>query len=311
MIHVSNKIIPQLFDFAIVGGGLVGLATARELLSRYPSKTVLVLEKEHDVALHQSSHNSGVIHAGMYYAPGTMKARLCVEGARLMYAFAQQHGVPHRRIGKLIVAVPDHELPILHRIFDRGMQNGVPDLSMLTAAQLQEKEPADRGLAAIWSPHTGIIDYKCVAQTIAAKHLHRITKTNPHDDDDQGAKSHHAKTVNEASILEETAKQRGFLRVGFAVDRFEPAADGAWRLLSRDPADSPVAARFVITAAGLQADQVAMRAGAPREPQIVPFRGSFLKLRPAHRDMVQHLVYPVPNPAFPFLGVHVLSLIHI
>src|SRR3989338_3184016 len=178
----------EIYDYAVVGGGIVGLATARELRIRFPQKSVVVLEKERGVAMHQSSHNSGVIHAGMYYLPGSMKAKLCVEGSHKMYEFAQHHQIPHKKIGKLIVAVNEQERPALEKIFLRGKENQVPDLEMLTAEQLRQKEPGVAGVAAIWSPFTGIIDYGAVARSMA-------------DD------------------LNCSAEQRGEVRLRFQVDR--------------------------------------------------------------------------------------------
>ncbi|MDP2438841.1 MAG: L-2-hydroxyglutarate oxidase [archaeon] len=271
---MSTSVVGKVYDYAVVGGGIVGLATARELLQRYPERSVVVLEKEREVAQHQSSHNSGVIHAGMYYAPGSLKARLCVEGAAEMYAYAERNRVPHRRVGKLIVAADGSEMEALERIFKRGIANGVKGLSMLSAREVTEREPLVKGAAGIWSPDTGIIDYGAVARSMARE-------------------------------ISAAADRRGDVVTGFPVAGFE-RHEG---LLSRVDVHSTdhqcVSARLVVTAAGLQADRVAALAGASAYPRVVPFRGSFLKMRASHRQAIKHLVYPVPHPSFPFLGVHV------
>lgn len=269
----------KIFDFAVVGGGIVGLATARELLKQGLGKglSVVVVEKEQDVAMHQTGHNSGVIHAGMYYQPGSMKARLCVEGSRLMYQFAEEHGIPHRRAGKLIVATTDDEMSSLEAIYKRGLVNGVPDIRLIDRAELREFEPLVEGKAAIWSPATGIINYADVARSIA-------------------------------SGIASEAGGRGRVQRGFEVVGLDRRrSDGTLALQSKH--GQTVLCRNVITACGLHADRVAVALGAPRWPRIVPFRGSYLQMRPEHQSICRHNIYPVPNPKFPFLGVHLTPTI--
>lgn len=260
------------FDVVIVGAGIVGLAVAREALLRRPGGAVLVVDKEHTVAAHQSGHNSGVVHGGIYYEPGSLKARLCVAGAREMYDYCAHHGLPHERCGKLVVARDGDELGRLDDLERRGRANGVPGLRRVGAGQISDIEPAAIGAAALHAPHTGIVDYAVVAQHLATQ----ITALG------------------------------GQVRLGAEVTRIAPAGDGAALELSSDR-DGPtrVAARRVVVCAGLWADRLARRAGAPADPRIVPFRGAYLMLRPTEQPLVRGMVYPVPDPTLPFLGVHV------
>ena len=254
------------FDIAVVGAGLLGLATARELLQRYPGRRLAILEKEAAIASHQSGHNSGVIHSGIYYVPGSLKARLCVEGASLLTTYCDARGIPYRRVGKLIVATEEAELPKLEELFRRGETNGVAGLTLLQAEQIGEVEPHARGLRAIHSPSTGIIDYQEVARSLA-------------------------KDVQSAG---------GSVTTGSAVSGLS-RANGSWSLRTTT---GPVRAHSLITCAGLYSDVLARMTGASPDPQIVPFRGDYWRLRPGRQALVRGLIYPVPDPSFPFLGVH-------
>ena len=252
-------------DVAIIGAGILGLATARELLKRRPGLTVTIVEREPAIAAHQTGHNSGVVHAGIYYAPGSLKARLCVEGARDLYELVERRGdIPYERCGKLIVATSDAELPALDELERRGHANSVPGLRRLNASELKEIEPHATGVAALHSPATGIIDFGAVARAIAGE-------------------------------LEE---QGVTIATGRSVTGLRPRQ----RELEIRGAD--LTAKFAVCCAGLWSDRLAVAAGADPDPRIVPFRGAYLKLKPEKRSLVNALIYPVPDPALPFLGVH-------
>jgi L-2-hydroxyglutarate oxidase len=257
---------PRECDLAIVGGGILGLAVARELRGRRPGSTVAVLEAARTVATGQTARNSGVIHAGIYYMPGSLKARLCVAGARELYEFCEERGIAHERCGKLIVARDEGELPRLDELERRGRENGVPSLRRLGAEELREFEPHCRGVAALHSPATGIVDFAAVARALAAD-----------------------------------LRERGVPGVtSCRVEGVEPRPPGVG--LAHSAGDTR--ARFAVFCAGASADRLAARAGAPADPRVVPFRGSYLKLKPERRRLVRALIYPVPDPALPFLGVH-------
>ncbi|HEX8064980.1 MAG TPA: L-2-hydroxyglutarate oxidase [Thermoleophilaceae bacterium] len=253
-------------DLAVVGGGILGLAVARELRLRRPDLSLRVLERETEVGRHQTGHNSGVVHAGIYYAPGSLKARLCVEGARDLYEYCERSGVPFERCGKLIVAVDERELPALDELERRGRANGVPGLRRLDAAGLRAVEPHATGVAALHSPATGVVDFARVAERLAL------------DLEDEGVPVHR----------------------GCAVESAEP---GSRRIALRH-SRGETRARRAVFCAGLWSDRLAVAAGGARDPRIVPFRGAFLRLRPERRHLVRSLIYPVPDPALPFLGVH-------
>jgi L-2-hydroxyglutarate oxidase len=257
---------PGEADIAIVGGGILGLAVARELSERRPDAALAVLERHAHVGGEQTARNSGVIHAGIYYAPGSLKARLCTAGARELYDYCDRRGVPYERCGKLILAVNTSELGRLDELERRGRENGVAGLRRLSADELRELEPHARGVAALHSPATGIVSFAAVAQAIAAELGERGTEVT-------------------TSCAVEGVEQRG----GRIVLRH---AQGETR------------ARFAVFCAGLAADRLAVAAGAPPDPRIVPFRGAYLYLAPERRSLVRGLIYPVPNPALPFLGVH-------
>ncbi len=254
------------YDIAVVGAGLVGLAVAREVLARRPGARVIVIDKQSAVAQHQTGHNSGVIHAGVYYTPGSLKARLCVEGSRLMAEFCERRGIGFERCGKLIVAVRDDELGRLADLETRALANGVPGLRRVSAAEITELEPECRGVAALHSPGTGIVDFAAVARAIEA--------------------DLRASGVTFALGCEITA-----IRRRSATELVHPAGT--------------FLADQAVVCAGLWSDRLAVSAGAPAEPRVVPFRGAYLRLADGQPPVVRGLVYPVPDPALPFLGVHV------
>ena len=256
------------YDLAVVGAGIVGLAVAREWLTRRPQDSVCVLDRESGPAWHQTGHNSGVIHGGVYYQPGSLKARLCVEGARLMYEYCREHGIPHRRCGKLIVAVDAAELPRLDDLAVRGAANRVPGLRRIGAAEIPEIEPHAVGLAALHAPDTGVVDYGAVARALVA----------------------------------ELTAAGADVRFGAEVSGIDDDAPAVLHTPT-----GPVRATTAIVCAGLWADRLARRSGAPRDPQIVPFRGAYLGLTPTPQPRLRGMVYPVPNPDLPFLGVHITT----
>ncbi len=257
---------PRECDVAVIGGGIVGIATARELASRHDGITVAVLEREPVIAAHQTSHSSGVIHAGVYYTPGSLKARLCVAGAAELYAYCEARGIPVKRNGKLIVATGEPELPRLDTIERRARANGVPGVRRIAAGEIAEIEPHATGLAALHSPNTGVVDFSRVAAAYAA----------------------------------DLAELGGTVSTGSAVERIEEDARGATVV----HAGGETRARAVVICAGAWADRLARAAGAPAEPRIVPFRGAYLRLRPARAALVRANLYPVPDPELPFLGAH-------
>ena len=256
----------------IIGGGLVGLATAHKLPRRCPSARVTVLEKEAKVCAHQSGHNSGVLHAGLYYKPGSLKARLAVSGIREMVAFCQQHAVPHEICGKLVVAADESELPRLHSLHERGAQNGLEGLQLLDRKQMRELEPHVGGVAALRVPQEGIVDYEKVCE----------------------------------ALQKEIQARGGSVVLGAKVGTLV-LRSGEWQV---GTTAGDYAADFVINCAGLHCDRVSTLAGEKREVRIVPFRGEYYKIRPERQHLVRNLIYPVPDPQFPFLGVHFTRLIH-
>ena len=258
-------------SYAIVGGGIVGLAVAYKLLRAQPGAEVTLLEKEGGVGRHQSTHNSGVLHAGLYYKPGSAKARLAVSGIRQMKAFCQEQGVAHETCGKVVVAVSDDELPRLRTLLERGTQNGLQGLQWLEPEQLREREPHAAGQAAVLVPEEGIVDYAGVC----------------------------------AALEREIVRGGGAMRVNFPVQRIGRVGE-MWRVES---GGDGVEADYIVNCAGLHCDRVAGLAGVPRTTRIVPFRGEYYTLRPERQHLVRHLIYPVPDPAFPFLGVHFTRMV--
>jgi (S)-2-hydroxyglutarate dehydrogenase len=266
-VHVSGR-----FDVAVVGGGIVGLATARALLTEHPGLRLVILEKEARLASHQTGHNSGVIHSGIYYRPGSHKARLCVEGARRMKQFCAEHRIRVDPIGKVIVATCEAEIPRLETLFERGTANGVQGLSLIDGDRLREIEPHAAALRAIHSPTTSIVDYGEVAQALARELLARGT----------------------------------VIRTGARVSAIRRNGDG----FHLSTASGPVGARQLVNCAGLYSDVVARLAGARPDVRIIPFRGEYYMIRPERHDLVRGLIYPVPDPEFPFLGVHFTRTVH-
>lgn len=259
-------------DVAIVGGGIVGLATARALVERAPRARLLILEKEPGPGRHQTGHNSGVIHGGIYYRPGSAKARLCVEGGRLLVEFCQAHGIRWERCGKVIVATRPAELPRLQALYERGVANGVPGLQLIDPPRLRELEPHAAALRAIHAPNTGIVDYGEVTAALARE-------------------------LGQAGVE---------IRTGARVTAIARRDDG----LVLATTAGEVGARGLVNCAGLHSDQVARLAGARPEVRIIPFRGEYYFLRPDRRHLVRGLIYPVPDPEFPFLGVHFTRTVH-
>lgn len=256
---------PQ-FDLTIIGGGIVGLATALELTKRYPQYKLAVLEKEDRLAAHQTSHNSGVIHSGIYYKPGSLKAQTCVSGAKVMVAFCQEHNIPYEICGKVVVATSQAELPRLEELYRRGTANGVEGMEMIGPERLRELEPHARGIKALHVPTTGIIDFPRVAQT-------------------------YAKLIQDHG---------GSIRLRHEVRRIVHADGG----LVLEASGDTIHSKFMINCGGLHCDRIARLAGAQTDVQIVPFRGEYYAIAPQRRSLVKNLIYPVPDPAFPFLGVH-------
>ncbi len=254
-------------DLVVVGAGILGLAVAREALLRYDGLRVLVLEKEDRIAAHQTGHNSGVVHSGIYYAPGSLKARLCVEGSRALYAYCEEHGIATERCGKVVVASDERDLARLDDIHARARANGVQGVALLSEEDLREVEPAVRGIRALHSPGTGIIDFRQVAGAFA----------------------------------DEIVRLGAAIRLRSAVHAISRAGDGTVGLATTA---GPVEAGVVITCAGLHSDRLARMTGGPVSPRIVPFRGRYHALLPEFSGLVRGLVYPVPDPSFPFLGVH-------
>jgi L-2-hydroxyglutarate oxidase LhgO len=259
-------------DVVVVGGGIVGLATALALVERAPDLRVTVLEKEAEVGRHQTGHNSGVIHSGLYYRPGSAKARLCVEGGRLLRAFCADAGIPVHECGKVVVATNAAEAARLDELYARGVANGVARLELLSADGLRRIEPHAAGVRALWSPTTAVVDFRQVARALAAGLQRR--------------------GVQVATARRVVGVRR--VSAGFVVQT--PHTD--------------VAARWLVNCAGLYSDVVARMAGARPDVQIVPFRGEYYMLRPERAHLVRGLIYPVPDPRFPFLGVHLTRTIH-
>ncbi|MEJ2292494.1 MAG: L-2-hydroxyglutarate oxidase [Deinococcales bacterium] len=257
---------PARPDIAVLGGGIVGLATALSLQDRHPELQLTVLEKEPQVGRHQTGHNSGVVHSGIYYRPGTLKARLCVEGVGLLRAFCERHGIPYDPVGKVIVATRGEELARLDDLMARGTANGVPGLRMLDGEELREVEPHATGLRAIHSPSTAITDYGAVTR----------------------------------AMREAFEARGGRVLTGAQVRGIRSGPDG----VQLDTGVGPVDAGHLITCGGLYADRVARLAGVDLDVRIIPFRGEYMVLAPERRELVRGLIYPVPDPTLPFLGVH-------
>jgi (S)-2-hydroxyglutarate dehydrogenase len=258
--------VPATADVTVVGGGILGLACAAELLARRPGTRLVLLEKEEGLAAHQTSHNSGVVHAGIYYTPGSLKAKLCREGVGRLRAYCEERGIPYVEAGKLIVATSEDELGRLDDLEDRATRNGVPDLRRLRGDEIGEIEPAAVGVAALHSPHTAIVDYAQVARALA---------------DDVRAAGGVVAPGHEVTSVTPAGRR---LLVGHALGVLETGA--------------------ALFCAGAWSDRLAVGAGASPDPRIVPFRGAYLLVRPERSELVKGMIYPVPDPALPFLGVH-------
>lgn len=269
---------PAVYDYAVIGGGIVGLATAMSLLRERPGSSLIVLEKEDGVARHQTGHNSGVIHAGIYYKPGSHKAKLCKEGAVRTRQFCDAHGIPYRNTGKLIVATNDAELERMHALYERALINEL-DVELIDEAELKRREPNITGIGAIWLTSTGIVDFTQVC-------------------------------VKMAEVIEQSG---GTIRLGAKVSDIteslsevridvEPATrDGGKH--AHAPAER-IYAKQLVVCGGIQADRLATMAGLDIDFQMVPFRGEYYRLPPSRNTIVDTLIYPVPDPSLPFLGVH-------
>ncbi|WML27230.1 L-2-hydroxyglutarate oxidase [Neobacillus sp. OS1-33] len=259
-----------MYDFAIIGGGIVGLSTGMALYERYPDAKVLVLEKENVVADHQTGHNSGVIHSGIYYKPGSFKARFAKAGSRSMIEFCRKHDIEHDICGKVIVATKQEELPHLENLFSRGLENELA-IQKISKGELKEIEPHVNGLGAIRVPMAGIVNYRQVSEKFSEIILQ------------------HGGEIKLGTKVEKINENKGEVLIETNIKTYK--------------------ARLVINCAGLHSDRVAKAAGYQTDMKIVPFRGEYFKLKPEKRYLVKHLIYPVPNPKFPFLGVHFTRMI--
>ncbi len=264
----------QNFDVIVVGGGIVGLATAYKLTVMHPNKKILVLEKEKEVAAHQTGHNSGVIHSGIYYKPGSYKAINCVAGRRELVSFAKEHKITHDICGKIIVATDKSELAHMNKVYNNGIANGVEDIEIIDAKRIKEIEPFCEGISGIWVGCTGIIDYSDVAR----KYAELIN-----------AKSNGSKVLTSQKVI-----------------GFEKNNDGTEIITETGKFQT----KYVITTGGLQADRLAKKEGQKSDAAIVGFRGDYYDLSPKGLNKVKNLIYPVPNPKFPFLGVHFTRMIN-
>jgi L-2-hydroxyglutarate oxidase len=259
------------YDIAIVGGGIVGLATANALLDVHPGSRIIILEAESQLATHQTGHNSGVIHSGLYYKPGSLKAKFCAEGRDAMYRFCGEHGVPHERCGKIVVATSEDELPRLEELHRRGTANGLQGMKWLTPDEMREYEPNVSGIRGLWVSETGIVDYKSVARV-------------------------YAKILQSRGCELRTATRV----IGCVRDDNE---------LKIQTISGEIRSKALVNCGGLQSDRVARLCGLDPGVHIVPFRGEYYELKPERQSLVRNLIYPVPDPRFPFLGVHFTRMI--
>lgn len=253
-------------DIVIIGGGIVGLATALTLSVRFPKYRFLLLEKEREVGLHQTSHNSGVIHSGIYYQTGSLKAKLCVEGVKAMIGFAQENNIPYELCGKIILATNDKELPWLQTLFERGKANGIQGLEIISSTRIRELEPNAQGISAIYSPNTGIINYRLVAEIMKTRFVENGGSVQ------LGSKVRKIQNRNQGVVIE--------------TERCE------------------VAAKFLINCGGLYSDFLCRMMGIDPKVSIIPFRGEYCIIRPERKSIIRNLIYPLPQPELPFLGVH-------
>lgn len=260
-----------MFDFVIIGGGIVGLATGVALVKRQPDARIVIIEKENKLAAHQTGHNSGVIHSGIYYKPGSLKARFAREGNQRMVAFCEEQGIPYEQCGKVIVATESSELPLLENLYKRGLENQL-SIRMLIGEEVKEIEPHVQGLAGIHVPSCGIVDYKEVAKAYAR-------------------------------IIEENG---GEIRLNTTFTGIQTGQHS----IRVQTSQGEIEAGYLINCGGLHSDRIARLCGVETHMKIIPFRGEYYELVPEKRHLVNHLIYPVPNPDFPFLGVHFTRMIN-
>ena len=256
-------------DVTIIGAGIVGAAVAYRLREKWPDAKIIVLEKEAAPAQHQTGRNSGVIHSGIYYKPGSLKAVLCRTGREMLYDFAQSEEIPHERCGKIILAVEEEELPRLQNLYARGQENQIPGIQLLNSSDIPAYEPHARGVGAIYVPVTGIIDYGAVTQRLLARSQAEVHYRQP--------------------VIGITESPNGYLEVHTPTERFRTG--------------------YLIACAGLQADRLARMQGLRPALQVVPFRGDYYELIPEARHKVRHLIYPLPHPTYPVLGVHLTRMV--
>ena len=266
-----SNLTDSTMDLTIVGAGIIGLATAYAVSQRFPHLKVTILEKEPDVAQHQTGNNSGVLHAGIYYKPGTLRAKLCVQGVRQMTDFCDTHGIEYQRCGKLIVAVTEDELPRLKTLLERGIANGVQGLRQMNQAELHEIEPFAAGIAAIHSPNTGIVNYKAVSRKLR-------------------------------DLLHERGIEVQLTQKVILISHRQ-------NLLNVITSNFELQSKHLINCGGLYADSIGNMMGVTSEIRIIPFRGEYFLIRKEKHNMVRGLIYPVPDPSFPFLGVHFTRVI--
>lgn len=258
----------KIYDIAIIGGGIVGAATLYKIQTRFPHLKIILIEKEKSLASHQTGHNSGVIHSGLYYKPGSLKAENCVKGRRELVEFAKKHNIPHDVCGKVVVATNEKELTYLEKIYKIGLENEIEGLEKINAAQIKEHEPFVEGIAGLWVPCTGIIDFVAATEKMTELAL---------------------------EIQSESSVQLGEMVI--AIKRGKGTTEVVTEL-------KVFKARHLIFCAGLQADRLAKTDGVETKEKVVGFRGDYYELTEQGRHKVKHLIYPVPNPDFPFLGVH-------
>lgn len=263
----------QTFDIAVIGGGIVGAATMYQLQKRFPTKTIVLIEKEKELADHQTGHNSGVIHSGLYYKPGSLKAKNCVSGRHELVAFAKEHNISHDVCGKVVAAATEDELPFMEKIFKTGQENQIEGIEKVSAEQIKDIEPHVKAVAGIWVPCTGIIDFRG-----ATKKMVEI-----------------ALGINDKSKLV----------LGEEVIGFDES-ENATKIIT---ATSQFTAKKMIFCCGLQADRMAKKDGVDLKEKVVGFRGDYYELEDHAKHYVKNLIYPVPNPAFPFLGVHFTRMV--
>lgn len=264
----------MIYDYVIVGGGIVGVSTAWQLKQRYPEKSIFLVEKEAGFSRHQTGHNSGVIHAGVYYAPGSLKADFCKRGVERTLAFCEQHDIPVENCGKLLVATNEQELERMHALYDRCLQNQI-DVEKLDAVQLKLAEPNIRGLGAILVKATSIVNYRLVTEKMAEAFM----------------------------------QLGGEVKIGTEVVGLEETPSSVTLTCQQKNQRVSYQAKFLVTCSGLMADRLTKMLGLPTDFQIIPYRGEYYRLAPKHNQVVRHLIYPIPDPELPFLGVHLTRMI--